>query len=278
MVLYVATKNQGKIREINKIMESAGIICKSFPDMEDVEETGSTFEENAKIKADFLSSKLKDEYVIADDSGLSVDALNGAPGIYSARYSGTHGDDKANNLKVLKEMQGIENRQCRFICAIALSKNGKTVKTFHGELEGIVGYEERGKNGFGYDSIFLLPNGKTTAGIALSYADGNINGSNIASSTKNDAEYYGASLYGRIDNGDSAILGDISYMHSDNDITQNNSGHEITASADADAFSIGIRAEQESRCRQVCSVCWHPLHAPWRRRLQQQPWHGIQCR
>lgn len=90
----------------------------------------------------------------------------------------------------------------------------------------------------------LYKNGKTTAGIALSYADGNINGSNIASTTKNDAEYYGASLYGRIDNGDSAILGDISYMHSDNDITQNNSGHEITASADADAFSIGIRAEQ----------------------------------
>lgn len=90
----------------------------------------------------------------------------------------------------------------------------------------------------------LYKNGKTTAGIALSYAGGNINGSNIASSTKNEAEYYGASLYGRIDNGDSAILGDISYMHSDNDITQNNSGHEITASADADAFSIGIRAEQ----------------------------------
>ena len=90
----------------------------------------------------------------------------------------------------------------------------------------------------------LYKNGKTTAGIALSYADGNINGSNIASSTKNDAEYCGASLYGRIDNGDSTILGDISYMHSDNDITQNNSGHEITASADADAFSIGIRAEQ----------------------------------
>lgn len=90
----------------------------------------------------------------------------------------------------------------------------------------------------------LYKNGKTTAGIALSYADGNINGSNFASSTKNEAEYYGASLYGRIDNGNSAILGDISYMHSDNDITQNNSGHEITASADADAFSIGIRVEQ----------------------------------
>lgn len=111
------------------------------------------------------------------------------------------------------------------------------------DLGSISGSYEAQYNGIVVGSD-LYKNGKTTAGIALSYADGNINGSNIASSTKNDAEYYGASLYGRIDNGDSAILGDISYMHSDNDITQNNSGHEITASADADAFSIGIRAEQ----------------------------------
>lgn len=111
------------------------------------------------------------------------------------------------------------------------------------DFGGVGGSYEAQYNGIVVGSD-LYKNGKTTAGIALSYADGNINGSNIASSTKNDAEYYGASLYGRIDNGDSAILGDISYMHSDNDITQNNSGHEITASADADAFSIGIRAEQ----------------------------------
>lgn len=111
------------------------------------------------------------------------------------------------------------------------------------DLGGIEGSYDAQYNGIVVGSD-LYKNGKVTAGVALSYADGNINGSNIASSTKNDAEYYGASLYGRIDNGDSAILGDISYMHSDNDITQNNSGHEITASADADAFSIGIRAEQ----------------------------------
>lgn len=110
-------------------------------------------------------------------------------------------------------------------------------------LGGVDGNYEAQYNGIVIGSD-LYKNGKTTAGIALSYADGNINGSNSVSSTKNDAEYYGASLYGRIDNGNSAILGDISYMHSDNDITQNNSGHEITASADADAFSIGIRAEQ----------------------------------
>lgn len=110
-------------------------------------------------------------------------------------------------------------------------------------LGGIDGNYEAQYNGIVVGSD-LYKNGKTTAGIALSYADGNINGSNFASSTKNEAEYYGASLYGRIDNGDSAILGDISYMHSDNDITQTNMGQEITASADADAFSIGIRAEQ----------------------------------
>lgn len=110
-------------------------------------------------------------------------------------------------------------------------------------LGGVDGNYEAQYNGIVVGSD-LYKNGKTTAGIALSYADGNITGSNFASSTKNEAEYYGASLYGRIDNGNSAILGDISYMHSDNDITQNNSGHEITASADADAFSIGIRAEQ----------------------------------
>ena len=110
-------------------------------------------------------------------------------------------------------------------------------------LGGIDGSYEAQYNGIVVGSD-LYKNGKTTAGVALSYADGNITGSNSVSSTKNEAEYYGASLYGRIDNGDSAILGDISYMHSDNDITQHNSGHEITASADADAFSIGIRAEQ----------------------------------
>lgn len=111
------------------------------------------------------------------------------------------------------------------------------------DFGGVDGSYEAQYNGIVIGSD-LYKNGKTTAGIALSYADGNINGSNFASSTKNEAEYYGASLYGRIDNGNSAILGDISYMHSDNDITQKNSGHEITASADADAFSIGIRAEQ----------------------------------
>ena len=91
----------------------------------------------------------------------------------------------------------------------------------------------------------LYKKGKATAGIALSYVDGDVTGSNIASNTKNEAEYYGASVYGRIDNGNSAVIGDITYMHGSNDITQNNSGYKLTADADTDVFSIGVRAEQK---------------------------------
>lgn len=167
MKIYVATKNQGKIKEINKILSDAGIECESFPNMEDVEETGTTFEENAKIKADYLSSKLKDEYVIADDSGLSVESLGGAPGVYSARYAGNHGDDIANNKKLLQEMQGKKIRNCKYECVIALSKNGKTIKTFYGYIDGEVAEYEKGSGGFGYDPLFLLPNGKTMAEISI---------------------------------------------------------------------------------------------------------------
>lgn len=167
MKLYAATKNKGKILEINKILHDAGFECESFPNMEDVEETGTTFEENAKIKADYLSSKLKDEYVIADDSGLSVESLGGAPGVYSARYAGNHGDDIANNKKLLQEMHGKKIRKCKYECVIALSKNGKTIKTFYGHIDGEVAEHEKGSGGFGYDPLFLLPNGKTMAEISI---------------------------------------------------------------------------------------------------------------
>ncbi len=167
MKLYAATKNKGKILEINKILHDAGIECESFPNMEDVEETGTTFEENAKIKADYLSSKLKDVYVIADDSGLSVESLGGAPGVYSARYAGNHGDDNANNKKLIHEMQGKKIRKCKYECVIALSKNGKTIKTFYGHIDGEVAEYEKGSGGFGYDPLFLLPNGKTMAEISI---------------------------------------------------------------------------------------------------------------
>ncbi len=163
MVIYAATKNKGKIKEINQILKGYGIECIAYPDMEDVEETGSSFEENASIKADYLSAGLKDQLVIADDSGLCVDALNGKPGIYSARYAGVHGDDKANNIKLLKDMEHEKNRACSFVCVIALSKNGKTIKRFKGELFGTLAYEEKGSNGFGYDPLFITANGLRTS-------------------------------------------------------------------------------------------------------------------
>ena len=132
--------------------------------MPDIEENGTTFEENASIKAVALS-KLTGEFVIADDSGLGVDALNGEPGIYSARYAGGLGDE-ANNQKLLLKMKDIENRTCKFICVIALAKNGNVIKLFRGEVKGSVAYTAYGKGGFGYDPIFLLPNGKSMAEIS----------------------------------------------------------------------------------------------------------------
>ena len=106
-------------------------------------------------------------YVIADDSGLSVESLGGAPGVYSARYAGNHGDDNANNKKLIHEMQGKKIRKCKYECVIALSKNGKTIKTFYGHIDGEVAEYEKGSGGFGYDPLFLLPNGKTMAEISI---------------------------------------------------------------------------------------------------------------
>ncbi|MCD8492721.1 MAG: RdgB/HAM1 family non-canonical purine NTP pyrophosphatase [Geovibrio sp.] len=130
----------------------------------DVEETGSTFEENAAIKADALSA-LIDGYVIADDSGLCVDALGGNPGIYSARYAGVKASDAENNALLLKNTENTadEDRTARFVCAVALSKNGITEKIFRGECEGMLGRAEKGANGFGYDPLLVMPDGRSLA-------------------------------------------------------------------------------------------------------------------
>lgn len=133
--------------------------------MPEIEETGAAFEENASIKAAGLS-RLTGGFVIADDSGISVDALGGAPGIYSARYSGIHGDDKANNEKLLKDMSGVSDRACRFVCVIALAKNGKVVKTFRGEVAGFLAESPSGAGGFGYDPVFILPDGRSMAELS----------------------------------------------------------------------------------------------------------------
>jgi XTP/dITP diphosphohydrolase len=166
--LCVATKNSHKLREIRAIL--SGIDIEIFSAYEfidegfDVEETGSTFEENAKIKADALSAHIEG-YVIADDSGICVDALNGEPGIFSARFAGEGATDYENNELLLEKMVDVpdEKRLAKFVCAIALSRDGETEKVFTGECSGMLGREEKGANGFGYDPLFVMHDGRTLA-------------------------------------------------------------------------------------------------------------------
>lgn len=168
MRLCVATKNAHKLKEIKEILNGLNVDVRSayeFIENDfDVEETGSSFEENAAIKADALSS-LIDGYVIADDSGLCVDALGGNPGIYSARYAGVKASDAENNALLLKNTENTadEDRTARFVCAVALSKNGITEKIFRGECEGMLGRAEKGANGFGYDPLLVMPDGRSLA-------------------------------------------------------------------------------------------------------------------
>lgn len=157
--LVIATRNKGKIAEIARILSfDSGIQIRSVAefDLADIEETGTTFEENAALKA-LTVARATGFAALADDSGLEVDALNGAPGIFSARYAGNHGDDKANNEKLIRELAGIapKDRSARFIAVIAVAKpDGSTIMA-RGELEGEIAESARGLNGFGYDPLFL---------------------------------------------------------------------------------------------------------------------------
>ncbi|GGB03827.1 XTP/dITP diphosphatase [Macrococcus hajekii] len=155
--IVIATGNKGKINDFKHIFPDYNVIgiTSLLPDF-DVEETGDTFEDNAALKAE-AASHLLGKAVIADDSGLAVDALDGAPGIYSARYAGENKDDAANIDLLLKNMAGQQNRSARFVCVIALSEPGQETKTFRGEAEGVIAEERRGENGFGYDPVFYLP-------------------------------------------------------------------------------------------------------------------------
>lgn len=158
--VMIATKNKGKAREFEGMFAPLGYKVQTmldFEGIEDVEETGKTFEENAILKAAALS-KMTGEVVIADDSGLIVDALGGAPGIYSARYAGLEKSDNANIEKVLKELEDTpdEERTARFYCALAIASPGKETITVHGTCEGRILREREGSNGFGYDPIFYV--------------------------------------------------------------------------------------------------------------------------
>jgi XTP/dITP diphosphohydrolase len=165
MDLLLATHNQHKSREFRELLGNDFNIIDltSFPEITLPEETGRTFEENATLKAMAVSklrdtSRAEDRLIVADDSGLEVDALGGAPGVFSARYAGEHGNAGANINKLLRELNvgnvADEKRSARFRCVIALARDGKLLGTFEGAVEGNIVDPPRGTGGFGYDPVF----------------------------------------------------------------------------------------------------------------------------
>ena len=173
--IVFATHNENKVKEIHDIMKDIPIYDKidiiSLRDAgiyDEIEETGETYEQNAIIKAKFATEKTGLP-AFADDSGLEIRALNNKPGIYSARYMGEDTSYRIKNTSLIERLTGVpdEKRTARFVCAIAAAFPDGTIKTTEGVIEGRIGYEERGENGFGYDPIFYVPEfGCTTAELS----------------------------------------------------------------------------------------------------------------
>lgn len=166
--LLVATTNRGKLGEVRALLEGLAVEVEtlaSFPDVPPAVEDAETFEGNARRKA-LHYAKITGLVTLADDSGLEVDVLNGEPGVRSARYAGTEGDDATNNAKLIRNLRDVplERRTARFRCVMALAKPGEVVAVAAGEVEGLIVDDRRGENGFGYDPHFLVPEfGMTTA-------------------------------------------------------------------------------------------------------------------
>lgn len=159
--VVIATQNKGKAKDFETMLSPLGYQVLTLLDVAqdmDVEETGVTFEENAILKAEAVSHALGIP-VISDDSGLEIDALDGEPGVYSARYAGGAKSDDANIDKVLEKLDGVpeSERTARFRCVLAVSAPGQQTETFSGSCEGIILSERRGDNGFGYDPVFFVP-------------------------------------------------------------------------------------------------------------------------
>lgn len=177
--VLVATSNAGKLRDFAGAAAAYGITIAAIPGFSSlpaVLEDGATFEANARKKAEAYSLAVPGELVLADDSGLEIDALAGAPGVHSARYAAevphqaeANSEDEANNTRVLRELAGVpaEKRTARFVCVLVAACNGRALKTFRGTAEGILLDAPRGHNGFGYDPLFYFPQiGKTFAQLS----------------------------------------------------------------------------------------------------------------
>jgi XTP/dITP diphosphohydrolase len=167
--VLVATSNAGKLRDFAGAAASYGVTIANVPNFSSlapVVEDGATFEENARKKAESYSLAAPGELIVADDSGLEIDALSGAPGVHSARYAtdephtaDCNSDDESNNARVLHELKGVpaQKRTARFVCILAVARDGQTLRTFRGTAEGIILEAPQGKNGFGYDPLFYFP-------------------------------------------------------------------------------------------------------------------------
>jgi XTP/dITP diphosphohydrolase len=167
--ILIATSNPGKLRDLQGAARPLGLQVECIPNFSNlplVVEDGKTFDENARKKAEEYSLHVPGEVVLADDSGLEVDALAGGPGVHSARYAAdephladANTDDDANNAKLICEIKRVapDNRAGRFVCVIVAAKDGKALATFRGEAEGVILDAPRGMNGFGYDPLFYFP-------------------------------------------------------------------------------------------------------------------------
>ena len=159
--LVLASRNRGKLKELKALLNGRGfevISLDSFEGLPEIPETGTTFKENAVIKAR-EAARMTGNICLADDSGLEVDYLHGAPGVFSSRFAGPQKDDSANNEKLLKLLEGVprEHRTARFKCVVAVaSPDGYVVETVEGVCEGSIGFEPKGNHGFGYDPIFIV--------------------------------------------------------------------------------------------------------------------------
>ncbi len=166
--LLIATRNKGKVREIKDLFKDFDIKITSlddYPDMPLIEEDGDTFEKNAFKKAATIALYTK-KLVMGEDSGLEVKALNNQPGVYSARFSGGNATDEKNNKKLLRMLKGVplKKRQARYRCAAALVDGKKVIDVVQGSCGGLITLKEKGKNGFGYDPLFLIPRYNKTFG------------------------------------------------------------------------------------------------------------------
>lgn len=170
MIFVLATRNQGKVKEFQELLKNFPIELRSLNDfgpIPEVEEDGATFDENAYKKAHF-TAKVLGLPAIADDSGLVVEALDGSPGVLSARYAGKKATDQENIFKLLKEMTGVENRKAAFECVISIAVPSGPALTYEGRCEGEITLAPHGSEGFGYDPVFLYPPaGKTFAELPM---------------------------------------------------------------------------------------------------------------